>query len=165
MTLFEGVVSKPLAAVLLRRQGDRQETGLPPPEALTATVFFSDIKGFTTISEALPEAELAGWLNEYMSPMVTIIERYGGVIEKFAGDGLTVTFGLPAKRETTEEIAADARAAVDAALAMARVLPELNRSLGEPRPAADRGPDRDSHRAIDGRRGRRGRSLAVLDHW
>jgi adenylate cyclase len=79
----------------------------------------------------LPESRLATWLNLYMEAMVDIIDRHGGVIEKFAGDGLTVEFGVPDARETDAEIAADARAAIDCALAMADSLLELNRAMAE----------------------------------
>ncbi len=123
MGLFSGVVSKGVAdAIWRRRTRDENEA----PELMTATVMFTDIKGFTTISERLSEPVLAGWLNDYMAAMVTIIGEHGGVIEKFAGDGLTIEFGVPEPRLTDAEIDADARAAIDCALAMAEALPALN---------------------------------------
>lgn len=123
MTLFSGVVSKGVADAIWRgRERDDNET----LQLLTATVMFTDIKGFTTISESLPEPVLADWLNDYMAAMVAIVARHGGVVEKFAGDGLTVEFGVPVPRTTEAEIDADARAAVDCALAMAEALPALN---------------------------------------
>lgn len=123
MALFSGVVSKRVADVIWRR---RHESEDKPLQLMTATVMFSDIRGFTTISEQLPEPVLADWLNDYISVMVAIVAKYGGVIEKFAGDGLTVEFGVPEPRETEEEIDMDARAALDCALDMAKSLPELN---------------------------------------
>jgi class 3 adenylate cyclase len=67
------------------------------------------------------------WLNEYMAEMADLVLAHGGVIEKFAGDGLTAEFGVPEPRTTEAEIAADAQAAVDCALAMSRAMEHLNR--------------------------------------
>ena len=96
------------------------------PVELIATVLFSDIRGFTTISEQLAEKPLLAWLNEYMSEMADLVLAHGGAIEKFAGDGLTAEFGVPEPRTDPAEIAADARAAVDCALAMSRAMVRLN---------------------------------------
>ena len=123
MALFSGVVSKGVADAIWRRRERAEGEAL---QHLTATVMFTDIKGFTTISENLPEPVLADWLNDYMAAMVSIVGDHGGVIEKFAGDGLTIEFGVPEPRETEAEIDADARAAVDCAIAMAAALPGLN---------------------------------------
>jgi len=128
MALFSGVVSKRVADVIWRR---RHEQESKPLQLMTATVMFSDIKGFTTISERLAEPVLADWLNDYISVMVDIVAQHGGVIEKFAGDGLTVEFGVPEPRTTEEEIDMDARAAIDCAIAMAESLPELNEVWAE----------------------------------
>ena len=128
MTLFSGVVSKSVADAIWQR---RHEDESKPLQLMTATVMFSDIKGFTTISERLSEPVLAEWLNDYISVMVDIVADYGGVIEKFAGDGLTVEFGVPEPRETEEEIDMDARSAVDCAIAMAEALPQLNAAWNE----------------------------------
>ncbi len=128
MTLFSGVVSKRVADAIWRRRHEAEDK---PLQLMTATAMFSDIKGFTTISEHLPEPVLADWLNDYISVMVDIVAAHGGVIEKFAGDGLTVAFGVPEARTTEEEIDMDARAAVDCALAMARNLPQLNAAWEE----------------------------------
>ncbi len=123
MTLFSGVVSKRVADSIWQKRHEAEDK---PLQLMMATVMFSDIKGFTTISERLPEPVLAEWLNDYISIMVDIVAQHGGVIEKFAGDGLTVEFGVPEPRTTEEEIDMDARAAVDCAIAMAESLPHLN---------------------------------------
>ena len=128
MTLFSGVVSKSVADSIWEK---RHESENKPLQLMMATVMFSDIKGFTTISERLPEPVLAEWLNDYISIMVEIVAEHGGVIEKFAGDGLTVEFGVPEPRTTEEEIDMDARAAVNCALAMAESLPQLNAAWQE----------------------------------
>ncbi|MEM7041412.1 MAG: CHASE2 domain-containing protein [Pseudomonadota bacterium] len=123
MALFSGVVSKGVADAIWRK---REQSDSEALELMTATVMFTDIKGFTTISESLEEPVLADWLNDYMAAMVDIVADHGGVIEKFAGDGLTIEFGVPEARETEAEIDADARAAVDCAIAMGTILPTLN---------------------------------------
>jgi adenylate cyclase len=115
---FAAYVSERVADLILR--------GRSKPQELIATVLFSDIRGFTTISEQLPEKILMAWLNEYMAVMADLVLTYGGVIEKFAGDGLTAEFGVPEPRTTAVEVAADARAAVACALAMGEALIGLN---------------------------------------
>jgi adenylate cyclase len=131
MRLFAASVSSPVAKAIWQARNALSGVRRPPPRLMTATVLFSDIKGFSTISTMLTESRLATWLDLYMEPMVEIVERYGGVIEKFAGDGLTVEFGVPEPRLTDAEIAADARAGVDCALSMADRLLELNRVLAK----------------------------------
>ena len=61
-------------------------------EVKVASVMFSDIEGFSTISEQLTPSELAGMLNEYFAAMSEVIEHHGGVINQFQGDALLVTF-------------------------------------------------------------------------
>jgi len=123
MTLFSGVVSKGVADSIWHRRDRAESEAL---ELMTATVMFTDIKGFSTISERLAEPVLADWLNDYIAAMVDIVAEHGGVIEKFAGDGLTIEFGVPEPRSTEAEIDADARTAIDCAVAMATALPTLN---------------------------------------
>lgn len=131
MDLFAGSVSDRVAQVIWKTRHALGGPRRPPPKLMTATVLFSDIRGFSTVSTMMPESRLATWLDLYMEPMVDIVERHGGVIEKFAGDGLTVEFGVPEARETDAEIAADAQAAVDCALAMADSLLEINRAMAK----------------------------------
>jgi len=69
------------------------------------TVFFSDIVGFTTRTEAMGDAELASWLNDYLGEMAQVAQRHGGTLDKFIGDAVMVFFGDPA----TSGIQEDAR--------------------------------------------------------
>jgi len=64
-------------------------------ELIECTVLFSDIRGFTSISESLPPDELMSLLNRYMSMMVEVIVTNGGMVNKFGGDTLLAIFGTP----------------------------------------------------------------------
>jgi len=59
------------------------------------TIFFSDIKGFTQISEAMEPEDVATLLNEYFSEMCGIAHRYNGLVADMVGDGLFIFFGAP----------------------------------------------------------------------
>ena len=60
-----------------------------------ATLFFSDVAGFTTISESLSAEALAMVLNRYLTPMSDIILSYDGYIDKYEGDAIMADFGVP----------------------------------------------------------------------
>jgi adenylate cyclase len=101
--------------------------GRIPPRKLVATIFFSDLQGFTRVAETLePEAFIA-WLNEYLDAMTAIIQRHGGVVIRFVGDAILAGFGVPVARDTEEAIARDALNACRCALEIGRVLIEMNR--------------------------------------
>jgi adenylate cyclase len=59
------------------------------------TVFFSDIAGFTPLSESMEPAELTTWLNQYLHTMAEITIKHGGTLDKFEGDAVMVFFGDP----------------------------------------------------------------------
>ncbi len=67
------------------------------------TVFFSDIKGFSAISEELPLETLTSMLNSYLSEMTRIALRHGGTIDKFIGDAVMVFFGDPKSEGANED--------------------------------------------------------------
>jgi adenylate cyclase len=60
-----------------------------------ATMFFSDIRGFTTISESLPAGKLSVFLNRYLSPMTDIIMERRGYVDKYEGDLIMAVWGVP----------------------------------------------------------------------
>jgi len=68
-------------------------------EEKVLTAFFSDIAGFSTISEKLTPEELVNLLNEYLTDMADIILKYGGTVDKFEGDAIIAFFGAPVSFE------------------------------------------------------------------
>ena len=64
-------------------------------EVNESTILFTDIEGFTSISESLSPVELIDALNEYFTAMAKPIEEYGGVITQFQGDAVLATFNAP----------------------------------------------------------------------
>jgi len=59
------------------------------------SVFFSDVRGFTTISEKLPPVELAKLLNDYLTPMTELVFQNKGTLDKYMGDAIMAFFGAP----------------------------------------------------------------------
>lgn len=64
-------------------------------ERRVCTVLFSDIRGFTTISESLEPEELSALLNEYLTPMTNLVFKYDGTLDKYMGDAIMAIFGAP----------------------------------------------------------------------
>ena len=91
-------------------------------ETREVTVFFSDLAGFSAISEKMTPADLVAFMNEYLSAMTDIIERHGGYIEKYIGDSIVAVFGAPVDDSD------HASNAVHAALGCRARLGELNQT-------------------------------------
>ena len=87
-------------------------------EVKVASVLFSDIEGFSTISEKLTPADLISMLNEYFAAVSEVIDRHGGVITQFEDDAMLVTFN------TTSDDPDHAANAVKTALGIQRVVEE-----------------------------------------
>ena len=93
------------------------------PAAATAgelrlvSVLFVDLVGFTALSEAREAEDVRELLGRYFDSARTIVERYGGVVEKFIGDAVMAVWGVPAAREDDAERAV--RAALDVTDAVA----------------------------------------------
>ncbi len=86
----------------------------------TMTVLFSDVRGFTAMSEKATPEEVVGQLNEYFSRMVQVLFEHRGTLDKFVGDMVMGLFGAPLDDDDHAEHA------MQAALAMTRALDELN---------------------------------------
>jgi adenylate cyclase len=92
-------------------------------ESRIMTVLFSDIVGFTSISEKLEAAQLAEMLNVYLSAMTRVIQEGKGTIDKYIGDAIMAFWGAPMSDDR------HARDAVLVGLAMQTTLEEVNPSL------------------------------------
>jgi adenylate cyclase len=115
--LFGRYVSKDVFEQLLAHP-DRAELGGKRREM---SVLFSDIRGFTTVTEQGNPEELVAQLNEYFSRMVDVVFRHKGTVDKFVGDMVMALYGAPL------DDAEHAEHAVAAAIDMVRELGELNR--------------------------------------
>jgi class 3 adenylate cyclase len=86
------------------------------------TIFFSDIKDFTAISERLQPEDLTALLNDYFTEMSAIALQHGATIDKFFGDAILIFFGDP----ETKGVEEDARACLRMAVAMQHRMEQLN---------------------------------------
>jgi class 3 adenylate cyclase len=91
------------------------------------TVFFSDIVGFTDISDELESEELTSLINFYLNEMSAIAMKYGGTIDKYIGDAIMVFFGDPDSAGIEE----DAKLCVKMALEMLQKMDELRGYWGK----------------------------------
>ena len=80
-------------------------------EVRETTIFFSDLEGFTTLSEGMSPVDLISTLNEYFSAVTEPIVRHGGAINQYQGDAILATFNLPAAQE--DHAAGAVRAAIE----------------------------------------------------
>ena len=87
----------------------------------TLTIMMSDLRGFTALSERLDAADLISLLNHYLEEMTGAIQKYGGTIIEFIGDGILAIYGAP---DYFEDHAARA---VSAAIEMQSRMPEINK--------------------------------------
>jgi adenylate cyclase len=94
------------------------------------TILFSDIRGFTTMSEKLTPEELVNLLNEYLGVMTDVIHQYGGTVDKYEGDLVMAFFGAPIAHPD------HAQRAVRASIEMRLALDRLRKKWGaEGKPA------------------------------
>lgn len=93
-------------------------------ENRNATIFFSDIRSFTAMSEKMQPNEVVEFLNVYMTKMVDCVNKTGGVVDKYIGDAIMAVWGAP---ESSGSPASDALNAVTAALMMRVELFKFNK--------------------------------------
>jgi len=117
MQIFSKHVSKNVAEAIWKEREHYLNAGRLRPQRLIATVLFTDLQNFTTVSERMEPQSLMDWLNQYMETMVSVIEKkHSGHVNKFIGDAIMALFGVPIPRQSPNEIFEDAARAVDCAL-------------------------------------------------
>lgn len=118
-----GLYLNPTVIDKMVEQGNIPELG---GEQRELTVWFSDIAGFTTISESLEPHELVKFMNKYFDSMTCIVKEHGGFVDKFVGDAIIAVFGAPLQDPD------HALHAVQSALASDKRLKELEDSFNLP---------------------------------
>lgn len=93
------------------------------------TLFFSDLVGFTDISEELEPEDLSKLLNEYFSEMTRIAEKHGGTVDELAGDAILIFFGAPNATDDQDHALRAVRMAVEMQSAV-KLLNEKSRQAG-----------------------------------
>ena len=114
------------------RRRSAAERTLPEGERRYATVVFSDLCGYTQMTEVIDPEEVALLLNRILREATRIVEAHGGMVNQFVGDQVTALFGVPVSHDD------DPRRAVAAALEMHRLARQLNDEVGArlPQPLA-----------------------------
>jgi adenylate cyclase len=118
---FSSYVSPELVTEILQ-DPDKLKLG---GETKNITVLFSDIRGFTTLSELITPVTLVSILNSYLSPMTQIIMDEHGTLDKYIGDAIMAIFGAPV------DVSNHPERACKAALYMLKNLEKLNREWKE----------------------------------
>ena len=93
-------------------------------EKKKVTIIFTDIRGFTALSETLSPHDLIGLLNSYFAELLPIIDKNGGVLDKFIGDAMMIVFGTPLAKKD------DALRAVKTGLEIQAKVKSLNVARG-----------------------------------
>jgi adenylate cyclase len=94
---MDKVVSREIAEELLK--GELRLGG----EVRFSSILFADVRGFTALSESMEPQELVAFLNEYLTLMSRVVERHGGVVDKYIGDSVMALFGAPVSRNQDAE--------------------------------------------------------------
>lgn len=117
---LERYVSKNLVKEILENPGSYYSSMLGSRKPVT--VLFSDLVGFTSLSERADPAALVSQLNRYLSAMVPMVFDNGGTLDKFIGDAIMAVWGNVSSHGAAE----DAKAAVRAAFGMRKMMAKLN---------------------------------------
>lgn len=146
---FANKVSKSVMDEILEQKSNVNLIG----ETKEISIFFSDIRNFTTISESMRPEELISYLNSYMTPMVEIITKNQGTIDKFIGDAIMAYWNAP------KQVANHADLALSSAIEQIERLKELNVTLKEQnKPEINIGIGLNSDFCVVGEMGSNGRS-------
>lgn len=108
--MFGMHVSPAIVGEILKTEDPRHALNLKG-NRVVATIFYSDIRGFTAMSETMTPEEIYDQLNEYFDAMCGVIFKYGGYVDKFIGDCVMAVFSAPF--QTPDDPAKAVRAAVE----------------------------------------------------
>jgi GAF domain-containing protein/class 3 adenylate cyclase len=120
--LTDSVLRRFLPPTLVERAASGELALDLRPEPRMVTVLFSDIVGFTQLSNTLRSRRVAELLNEYLTSMTRAIFDNGGTVDKFMGDAIVAIFGAPEELTPNEQV----KRAIASARQMYRLLDELN---------------------------------------
>jgi len=110
---------------LVQKMADDPEKYSMEGRKARLTVLFSDVAGFTSISEQLSPTDLAAYINQYLTSMSMIIRESGGTLDKYIGDAIMAFWGAPVDEPEHAE------KAVSAAIAMQKKVDELNSEFSQ----------------------------------
>jgi len=110
---------------IIIKSGQATKDDIMEAKDLKASILFTDIVGFTSLSEKMQPREINMFLNQYFSRMTDIIFEYDGTLDKYIGDSLMAVFGAPIEKED------DAERAISAAIKMRRELSSMTDKKGE----------------------------------
>ncbi|WP_264327541.1 response regulator [Romeriopsis navalis] len=125
--LTESVLGRFLPPALVERAAKGDLTLDLRPEPRMVTVLFSDIVGFTELSNTLRSRRMAEMLNQYLAAMTQAVFDNGGTVDKFMGDAIMALFGAPEDLTPNEQV----RRSIATARQMYRVLDDLNAKWAE----------------------------------
>jgi len=121
--LFGQYVPPELVDEMSKNLGGKQYQFSMEGESRKMTVLFSDVRGFTSLSEGIEPKELSQLMNEYLTPMTRIIHEHRGTIDKYMGDAIMAFWGAPLIDQK------HARHALDAAMEMLKHLETLQQAF------------------------------------
>jgi adenylate cyclase len=120
-----GLMSRYVNPEIVRRLADEDHDLMLGGQRVPLTILFSDIRGFTSLSEKLSAEQVVAMLNEYLGEMTEIVFAHGGTLDKFIGDAVMALWGAPLPVDD------HARRAAECALAMTAALERLNARWSE----------------------------------
>lgn len=128
-----GVLRRYVPPAVVERVAVGDIASIEAPRRARVTVLFADIVGFTSLADRLDAESLAQMVNEYMAAMAEAVERHGGTLNEYAGDGMMALFGAPLDLSVEDQVLC----AVTAARDIQSRMPELNErwqrlGIGEP---------------------------------
>ncbi|MDZ7665886.1 MAG: adenylate/guanylate cyclase domain-containing protein [Desulfotignum sp.] len=122
---FRSAFSKYVSKSVVDQIADNPEKLSLEGEEKEITILFSDIRGFTTLSERLTPSQVTQLLHDYFTPVTQIIIDHHGTHDKFLGDAVMCFWNAPLDLADHENMA------IRAALKIIRLLPDLNRQFEE----------------------------------